>query len=79
MISKPVGFKSLNLNSMCTNTATYLVVKMKLISFAILECSRIPPSLPSFFPPLTYFLFSFMLAVPLQCSKVIVFCAYIII
>ena len=41
MISQPVGFKSPDLNIMCTNTSTYLVVKMKFISFIVLECGRI--------------------------------------
>ena len=38
MISKPVGFKSPDLNIMCS---TYVVVKMKSISFIVLECGRI--------------------------------------
>ena len=41
MISQPVRFKSPDLNIMCTNTSTYLVVKLKFIPFIVLECGRI--------------------------------------
>ena len=41
MISKPVGFKSPDLNIMCTNISTYMVVKMKFISFVVFGCGKI--------------------------------------
>ena len=41
MISQPVGFESPDLNIMCTITSIYLVMRMKFISFIVLECGRI--------------------------------------
>ena len=41
MFSQPVGFKSPDLNIMCTNTSTYLVVKIKSKIYIVLECGRI--------------------------------------
>ena len=41
MFSQPVGFKSADLNIICTSTSTCLVVKMKFVPQIVLECGRI--------------------------------------